>query len=192
VHPQRSRRRRTRRGRRTLHRATNSVSVKRKSPTSASRRSMSSTRRTRARFEAWYRKPAAAAAEAAEGAEGAEVAEAAEVAADAELAAQLAITEAAVCRGELAAFARRDCFPITLTNTGRHGRVRQGRPGQSMYYLQWCPRPCVGSPRMTAGWVSKPYREMPACELDEEFQWSINTALRRRAGVAGKVRVLTS
>ena len=96
---------------------------------------MSSTRRTRARFEAWYRKPAAAAAEAAEDAEGAEVAEAAEVA-DAELAAQVATaTEAAVCRGDLAAFARPDCFPITLTNTGRHGRVRQGRPGQSMYYL---------------------------------------------------------
>ena len=94
---------------------------------------MSSTRRRRARFGAWYRKPAAAAAEDAEGAEVAEVAEAAEVA-DAELAAQLA-TEAAVCRGELAAFARPDCFPITLTNTGRHGRVRQGRPGQSMYYL---------------------------------------------------------
>jgi hypothetical protein len=91
---------------------------------------MSSTRRTQDRFGASSRKPAAAAVEAAEAAEVAEAAEAAEAAAAEEA------TEAAVCRGELAAFARPDCFPITLTNTGRHGRVRQGRPGQSMYYLQ--------------------------------------------------------
>ena len=113
---------------------------------------MSSTRRTRARFGAWYRKPAAAAVEAAEDAEGAEGAEAAEVA-DAELAAQVATTatEAAVCRGELAAFARPDCFPNTLTTqvvmagfdkvdpanpciicaARMRGQVRASRPGGS-------------------------------------------------------------
>jgi hypothetical protein len=166
--------------------------VKRKSPTSASRRSMSSTRRTRARFGAWYRKPAAAAAEAAEGAEGAEVAEAAEVAADAELAAQVAITEAAVCRGELAAFARSDCFPITLTNTGHHGRVRQGRPGQSMHHLQWCPRPCVDRPAHDGRVGLQTLSRNASARLDEGNPVVEEYALHRRAGVAGKGRVLTT
>jgi hypothetical protein len=135
---------------------------------------MSSTRRTRARFGAWYRKPAAAAAEAAEGAEGAEVAEPAEVA-DAGLAAQVATTatEAAVCRGELAAFARSDCFPITLTTqvvmagfdkvdpanpciicsaTRMRGQVRASRPGGFSNLIGKCQR---------ASWT-------------REFQWSIN------------------
>ena len=124
---------------------------------------MSSTRRTPARFGAWYRKPAAAAAEAAEDAEGAEVAEAAEVA-DAELAAQVATTtatEAAVCRGELAAFARPDCFPITLTTqivmagfdkvdpanpciicsaARMRGQVRASRPGGFSNLIGKCQR----------------------------------------------------
>jgi hypothetical protein len=190
VHPQRSRRQRTRRGRRTLHRVTHSVSVKRKSPTSASRRSMSSTRRTPARFGAWYRKPAAAAVEAAEGAEGAEGAEAAEVA-DAELAAQLA-TEAAVCRGELAAFARPDCFPITLINTSHHGRVRQGRPGQSMYDLQWCPRPSMGRPMHDGRVDFQPLSRNASARPDERNRVVEECALHRRAGVAGKMRVLTT
>jgi hypothetical protein len=59
----------------------------------------------------------------------AEAAEAAEVA-DAELAA-----EAAARHGELAAGAKPDRFPISLTNTRHHGRVRQNRPGQSMSSL---------------------------------------------------------
>src|ERR1700676_644094 len=116
------------RGHRTLHRVTKSLSVKRKSPTSAWRRSTSSTRRTQERFRAWYRKPvAAAAAEAAVAAEAAaaaeaalalaagaalalaaEAAEAAEAAAEAaELAGELAgelPAEAAARRGDLAAF----------------------------------------------------------------------------------------
>jgi hypothetical protein len=60
------------------------------------------------------------------------VAEAVEVAevADAELAA-----EAAAHHGELAAGAKPDRFPISLTNTRHHGRVRQNRPGQSMSSL---------------------------------------------------------
>src|SRR6266436_9257616 len=65
---------------------------------------MSSTRRTQDRFGASFRKPAAAAVEAAEVAEAAEAAEAA-----------AAEAAAAVGIGELAAFARPDCFPITLT-----------------------------------------------------------------------------
>jgi hypothetical protein len=69
-----------------------------------------------------------------EGAEAAEVAAAAEVA-DAGLAAELA-AEVVAYPGELAAGARPDGFPVTLidagTSAGRHGRVRQNRPGQSM------------------------------------------------------------
>ena len=178
MHPRRSRRHRTCRGRRTLLRVTNSVSVKRKSPTSAWRRSMSSTRRTQDRFGASFRKPAAA------------VVEAAEVAGAAEAAA--AEAAAAVGTGELAAFVRLACFPITLTNTGHHGRVRQGRPGQSMYYLQWRPRPCVGRPAHDGRVGLQPYREMPARELDEGIPVVEEYALHRRAGIAGKVRVLTT
>ena len=107
--------------------------MKRKFPTSAWRRSTSSTRRTRERFGAWYRKPEAAAA-----------AEAAELAG--ELSAWELPAEAAADRGELAACARADRFPIALTNAGPYGRVRQKRPGQSMSCLQRCP------------WVAKPLR----------------------------------
>jgi hypothetical protein len=62
------------------------------------------------------------------------VAEAAELAAVA-LVAAVAVVAAAVAalRGELAAFAKADLFPIALTNEVS-GRVRQCRPGQSM----WC------------------------------------------------------
>jgi hypothetical protein len=61
-----------------------------------------------------YKSPALAVA--AEGAEAAEVAAAAE-AADAVEAAATAPTEVVACPGELAAFARLDGFPVTLTNT---------------------------------------------------------------------------
>ena len=139
---------------------------------------MSSTRRTQDRFGASFRKPAAA------------VVEAAEVAGAAEAAA--AEAAAAVGIGDLAAFARPDCFPITLTNIDHHGRVRQGRPGQSMYYLQWRPCPCVGRPAHDGRVGLQPYREMPARELDEGIPVVEEYALHRRAGIAGKVRVLTT
>jgi hypothetical protein len=80
---------------------------------------MCSTRKTRDRFGASSRKPAAAVAE---DAEVAEAAEAAEVAGVVEEAAEAAPAEPAVCRGELAAFA--DSFLITLENADHHGRVR--------------------------------------------------------------------
>jgi hypothetical protein len=190
VHLRRSRRQRTCRRRRTLHRVTNSISAKRKSPTSAWRRSMPSTRRTQDRFGASSRKPAGAAAEAAaaEAAEAAEVAEVAEAAA-----AAAAAAEPAVCRGgDLAAFARPDCFPITLTNTSHHGRVRQGRPGQSMYDLQWCPRPCVGRPTHGGRMDFQPLSRNASARLDERNPVVEECALHRRAGVAGQVRVLTT
>ena len=43
--------------------------------------------------------------------------------------------EAAASRGDVAAGARPGSFPAALTNAGHYGRVRQGRPGQSMYPL---------------------------------------------------------
>ena len=93
---------------------------------------------------------AAAAAEAALAlAAGAALELAAEAAEAAELAGELAgelPAEAAARRGELAAFARPDRFPITLTNASDHGRVRQGRPGQSISSLQRCPCVRVAKP----------------------------------------------
>jgi hypothetical protein len=149
--------------------------VKRKSPTSAWRRSTSSTRRTGDHFGAWYTKPVAAAAaaaaeeavaaeaalavaaeaalalaaEAAEAALAAEVVEAAEAAeAAAGLAGELAWelpAEAAARRGEVAGGARPNHL-LALKNAGHNGRVRQGRPGQLMSSLQCCPRAQAGSP----------------------------------------------
>ena len=63
-------------------------------------------------------------------------------------AADAAAAEVAVCRGGLAASARPDRFPITLTNAGHYGRARQSRPGQSMSCLRCRPRAGL---RMTAG-----------------------------------------
>jgi hypothetical protein len=184
VHLRRSRRQRTCRRRRTLHRVTNSILAKRKSPTSAWRRSMPSTRRTQDRFGASSRKPAAAAVEAAEAAEAAEVAEAAAAAA--------AAAEPAVCRGgDLAAFARPDCFAITLTNTSHHGRVRQGRPGRSMCYLQWCASVHGQAHARRPGGFPILSRNAGA-RRDEGNQVVEECALYRRAGVAGQVRVLTT
>jgi hypothetical protein len=157
-----------------LHRVTKSLSVKRKSPTSAWRRSTSSTRRTQDRFGAWCMKPVAAVvAEAVVAAEAAEAAEAdlAEAAAELDLAAEAAeadlaevaavesdlaaesagelawelLAEAAARRGELAAGAKPNPL-LALKNADHDGRVRQGRPGQSMSSLQCCPRAEASSP----------------------------------------------
>jgi hypothetical protein len=94
---------------------------------------MCSTRRTQRRRVAAYRKHAAAVAAAAEAVAAAEAA----VVAEAVVAAADVAVAAAVCRGDLAGFAKPDGFPTTLTKAEDHGRVRQGRPGQSMF----CPSP---------------------------------------------------
>ncbi len=132
AHPQRPRcRHRICRG--GTHRVTESLSVRRRSPTSAWARSMFSTRKTPARPASAKRLPELAeAAEAAADAEAAEVAAEAAAAAEAAQAAEVAeaAAAAAVCRGELAAGARRGHLPITLTDAGRHGRASargQGR-----------------------------------------------------------------
>jgi hypothetical protein len=89
----------------------------------------------------------AAEAESALAAEAAE-ADLAEVAAAvaAELAGELAgELEAAARRGELAAGARPDRFPTY--NPDHRGRVRQGRPGQSISFFAALPRVRVAKPR---------------------------------------------
>src|ERR1700735_4519011 len=117
-----------RRNRRSLGWVTDSRLARKKSLTSAWRRSMSSTRRTLRRPRAACRKHVAAVAAEAAAAEVAGVAEAA--------AAVAAVAVAAVCLGALAASAKSDHFPIALADTLIIGRVRHGRPGQSMFSLQ--------------------------------------------------------
>jgi len=52
--------------------------------------------------------------------------------------------------------------------------------------------PCVGRPAHDGRVGLQPYREMPARELDEGIPVVEEYALHRRAGIAGKVRVLTT
>jgi hypothetical protein len=159
--------------------------MRKKSPTSAWRRSMSSTRRTRDRCAAWSRKPAAAAAE---------VAEAAEAVAAAAVAAAVAAARAArvaACRGEPAVCARPDCFSIPLTNTGRNGRVRLDRPGHSVSCLSCrlygcAPRRACDGPGRSAILSRNASPRAKGIPVVREC------ALRRRTEVVGKVRVLTS
>lgn len=109
---------------------------------------------------------------------------AAEVAGDADAA---LAAEAAAHPGELAAGAKADRAAITLTKTGRHGRVRHNRPGLSMFvgHLARLDKPaddgCTGLPY---------YRELPALELDEEIAVVGEYALRRQIAVMGRARVL--
>ena|SRR6266567_308999 len=162
--------------RQTLHRVSNGRSVKKKSPTSAWRRSMSSTRRTPQRPRRASRKRAAAAVVAAEAAEVVEVAGAAE--AVAAVVVVVAAAAAAVCRGDLAGFARLDGFLITLTNAGGHGRVRQGRPGRSIFW-------------QSMFWHSMFWHSM-FCQSMFYLRRCADARAGRTAFVAGKVPILTS
>ena len=115
--------------RRTIRRAMRSPLVKKKSPTSAWPRSMSSTRKTRRRPRTAYRSLGAVAAVVA-------VAVAAAVAvAVASVGEAVAAAVAAVCPGVVAASAKRHTLTY-LINASGHGRVRQDRPGQSMSRLR--------------------------------------------------------
>src|SRR5580693_4981679 len=178
---------------RTLHRVTKSPSVKRKSPTSAWRRSMPSTRRTWRRLRAAYSWLAAAvmAAVMAAAAEAAAAEAAAAEAAAAEAAAVLAAAaaaaedaDAAVCRGAVAAFANCDRVPITLTNVG-HGRVRQGRPGHPLFCLPHLLGACVDGPADRGRVGPQPYRETPARGLDDKTPAAGECALYLRSGLVG-------
>jgi hypothetical protein len=168
-----------------LHQVTKSCLVKRKSPTSAWRRSLSSTRRTTEdRCGAWYRKPAVADAVAAAAVEAAEDAAAAAVA-DAAVAA-----EAAACHGALAACARLIRVPTTLTNARRHGRVRRVRPGQFMSSRR--SSKCVdGRTRMTAERIFHPVENGRRARWTGKLRQSKIMPLQRRSGVASNMRVMT-
>ena len=99
---------------------------------------MYSTRRTLRRPRAAYRKHAAAVAAGVAGAaEAAGVAEA--------VAAVAAAAVAAACLGVLAGSAKPARFPITLADMLMIGRVRHGRPGQSMFSLQCGPHTRSGA-----------------------------------------------
>jgi hypothetical protein len=103
--------------------------VRKKSRTSAWRRSMSSTTKTLGRSDPAYSLPEVVAvvevAEVAEVAEAAGAARAAHAAAAAEVAADAgAAVAAAACRGELVASARLHPFPIRLTDVSQSGPVR--------------------------------------------------------------------
>jgi hypothetical protein len=190
----------------TLHRVTRSPSVKRKSLTSAWRRSMSSTRRTRQKQLAAYDWLAAAAAATVAAATAAAVADAAVAdAAVPAVAVAAAASVAAVHLGVLAASAKLNCSPIALTKTDYHGRVRRGRPGQLMLCSQglFCSlRRFVASDGCLGGGVGKTardgrmvfqtYPEMRGREPDGETEVTGVYRLHRRSGVAGKVRVMTS
>ena len=71
----------------------------------------------------------------------------------AEAVAVAAVAVAAVCLGVPVASAKSDHFPIALANTLIIGRVRQGRPGQSMFSLRAGRLRAVVRSHMTAEWV---------------------------------------
>ena len=159
------------RGRRTLHRVKPSRSVKRKSPTSAWRHSMSSTRRTPRLPE--RRTGCLARMRWLPGMQGLPRLQSLRGCGG------CGCGGGCCCRGVLAASAEADRFPITLTNEGPHGRARHNRPGRSCRLVTARPGslPCSAPLRTralrTSGFDN--CREMPARELDEGIQWSENT-----------------
>ncbi len=119
------------RRRRPLDLVIRSRSARKKSPTSAWRRSMCSTRKTRRRRRTACRSPGVVAAVAVAVA-GAEVAAAVAVAVAAVVAAAVA-----ALRGALAASAKAGCVRTTLIDEVL-GRVRPCRPGQSLFCVDPC------------------------------------------------------
>jgi hypothetical protein len=171
--------------------------VKKKSPTSAWRRFISSTRKTQRRPAAAYNLPgvADAAAAVAADAAAAEPAEAVAAAAAAALPADLAARlGASAASAEPAA-----CLPTRSTNQYRDGRVRQSRPGHSMFAFprHICfRRPHADHPRAgrrgDAGFPGfQSFQKMLARGLDVDAPAAM-CFLRRRFGVICKMRVLTS
>jgi hypothetical protein len=175
---------RTYRRHRTMRRLKVSRSVKKKSPTSVWRRSTSSTRRTSQVAFRW-RGAVAVAAEVAEAAAAVGVAEAVAAAAVAAEAAAFPGAPAAGC-------ARPDGFPTILTNRDHHGRVRQGRPGQSMSSLQFSRIACMGGSAGSDRAGLKPHRDMLVPELDQETLHPGAGVSRWRSGMASNRRALTS
>ena len=82
-----------------------------------------------------------------------------------EVAAVAAAALAAVCPGVVAAYAKHDT-PTNLINAIGHGRVRQSRPGQSLSRLRRSSHARVGETANIGRTALRPFREMPARELD--------------------------
>jgi hypothetical protein len=173
-----------RRIRRSLGWVTDSRLARKKSLTSAWRRSMSSTRRTLRRPRTACRKHVAVVVAEAAVAEAA-VAEAAGVAEAA--AAVVAVAVAAVCLGALAASAKPDHFPITLADTLIIGRVRHGRPGQSMFSLQCGPHTRSGAAAHDGRMGLQPCRKKQAREPEQRTPLVGKHTLQKRAEAASKV-----
>lgn len=170
-----------------MHRRKPSRSVKRKSPTSASRRSISSTRRPP---EAACRSPGVVAADAA-AAEPAARAEAAGAAAEAAAAA----AAAAACRGGLAACAEPDSpLRFALIDTERHGRDRRRRPGHFMSRPFHVLSAASLAPSCRAD--LRHHSTTPAHAFDGQIPFQIpvagESALRWRSAATGKMRILNS
>jgi hypothetical protein len=75
-----------------------------------------------------------------------------------EVAAVAAAALAAVCPGVVAAYAKHDT-PTNLINAIGHGRVRQGRPGQSMSRLRRSPHARVERPLILAERLCDPFEK---------------------------------
>ena len=151
------------RSRRTIRRVMQSRSVKKKSLTSASPRSMFSTRKTRQRRRTASRSHGAVAVVVA-------VAEAAGVAA---VAGAASVAAVAASPGALAARAKADQFPLRLIDANCYGRVRHSRPGQSMF--QYCPPDCAVRSAPDDRTVSLLVETYQRASCMREFQWSENT-----------------
>ena len=91
----------------------------------------------------------------------------------------------------LAASAKPDRYPITLTSVKHFGRARHGRPGQFDVIPAMLPssraRTSVSALDRRTG--LRPYREIPARQLDEGIPVAGEYALHRRALAVGKVGV---
>ena len=109
-------------------------------------------------------------------------------------AAAAAAAAAAACRGEPAEFAKQEQLGIASVNTGRNGRVRQNRPGQSMFtlpHLHFAARVLAQAGR--ASWPSGARTaSRNAGALYKEISVIRENALHRQAGMMARLRVPTS
>ena len=171
--------------RRTIRRVMQSPLVKKKSPTSAWRPSTYSIRKALRPPRTAYRSLGAVAVAVAVAA----VAALAVVVPEAAAAAAVAV--AAACLGVLAGSAKPARFPITLADMLMIGRVRHGRPGQSMSRLRRGPHTRVAETANIGRTALQLFRNASA-----RTAWCKNSGGRRtwprgRSGVVSKMHVLT-
>jgi hypothetical protein len=159
-------------------------------PTSAWLHSISSTRRTRDRFEAWCRKPAAAVAAAAAVVAAAEAAVVVQEAAVAQ-AVPVAPSQAAACRGELAASGAK---PLALSHGADEHKSWPGLTTSTrpiLVFFAVPPGRACATSRMTTVLDSN-FRAMLVSKQDRTISVAGSCALRQRSGAVDKMRVLKS